>query len=388
MKALLSIVAISSLLILMACGNSGETVNISAEAQQTSGEDVTGLEMPEIDYWLVVTDSIGVEMGDSNLVFGQITSALFLPDGNIAIADMMKVKISIFSPEGEYLASVGRKGSGPGEYLMLSSFEVTNDGGFIVPDAMGGKLNFYDSEYNFTDQMTGFFPTPPIMVSSVEAGFVGLKPEFEQTETEMQIGMGLYLWTDSATHDVEYARNMILFDINDLGATVKTMVFFDTDRNGNVVTAPYSTEEYVVTSLSPDGEQIWQITEEFPRVRKTEEEIAEERELIRLAMLANDAPAEMADNFQIEVYKVLIGALEIDNMNRVWARSELYDTAVYRVYDSSTGEFLFTAALRADEAHKDVQPQINNYGIMGFEAEGDDWPRVYIIQPEDPTLFE
>lgn len=377
------------LLALTACGGgSAEQSGICDNSQHASEDGTTGLAMPEVDHWLVITDSIGVELGDSNLVFGQIIGAQFLPGGNIAIADMMKTKISIFSPAGEFLTPVGRKGSGPGEYLMLSTFAVTEDGGLIVPDAMGGKLNFYDSGYIFTNAMTEFFPTPPIMVSPVENGFVGLKPEFEQTEDEMHIGMGLYLWTDSSSADVEYARNMILFDLNDLAATVKTMVCFDTDRDDNVLSAPYSTEEYIITSQSPDGVQRWQILEEFPRVKKSDEEIAEEQELLRSRMVATGTPVEMADHFQIEEYKVFIEQLQIDNKNRLWVLSGLYDSAVYRVYDCETGEFLFTAALRTDETHKDVTPLINNYGIMGLEVDSDNWPRVYIITPEDPALFQ
>lgn len=387
MKRLLSILSIVFLLALLACGDSAEP---SETTHQTSDTGTTGqgMAMPEIDHWLVITDSIGVELGDSNLVFGQVVSTQFLPDGNMAVADVMKTKISIFSPEGEYLATVGRKGSGPGEYLMLTTFAVTDDGGLIIPDAMGGKLNFYDSEYNFTDAMTGFFPTPPIMISPVEGGFVGLKPEFEQTEDEMQIGMGLYLWTDSSSHDVEYVRNMILFDMDDLGAAVKTMLFFDTDQNDNVLNAPYSTEEYVITSFSLDGEQVWQVVEDYPRVKKSDEEIAEERELLRSSLLASGTPTQMADSFQLEEYKVFIGGLEIDNKNRLWVLSGLYDTPVYRVYNCDTGEFLFTAALRADETHEDLTLSINSHGIMGFEINSDDWSRVYIISPEDQTLFE
>ncbi len=388
MKKKFSLICTFLLLALLACGDNTEPAEAQTDDSQTSVEGTTGPALPGIDHWLAITDSIGVEMGDSNLVFGQIVDAQFLPDGNIAVADMQKNKISIFTAEGEFVTAVGRKGSGPGEYLMLSTFEVTEDGGFIVPDVMGGKLNFYDSEYSFTDAMTGFFPTPPMMISSVDGGFVGLKPEFEQGEDEMHMGMGIYLWTDSAAADVEYARNMILFDMNDLAATVKTMVFFDTDRNDNVLSAPYSTEEYIITSQSPDGEQRWQIVEDFPRVKKSDEEIAEEQELIRSRMVAAGTPAEMADLFQIEEYKVFVGQLEVDNMNRLWVLSSVYDTAVYRIYDCETGEFLFTAALRADEAHEDMVPSISDYGITGLDAYSDEWSRVYIIQPEDPALFE
>ncbi len=387
MTKLLFVISAFAILGLMACGASTDPADESGEVQQAHEDQPTGIPMPEIDYWLEITDSIGVEMGDSNLVFGQIVGAQFLPDGNVAIADMMKSKINVFSQQGSFLATVGREGSGPGEYLMLSTFAITEDGGFIVPDAMGGKLNFYDQEYNFIDAMTGFFPTPPIMISSVDEGFVGLKPVFEQTEDEINIGMGLYLWTDSSDHDIEYTMNMVPFDMDDLTSSVKTMVFFDTDLNGHIFTAPYSTEEYVITSLSMDGEEVWQIIEDHPRVKKSDAEMEEERELLRSGMAATGTPAEMADHFQIEEYKVFVGGLSVDNKNRLWALSTLYDTPVFRVYDCATGDYLFTAALRTDETHENVTVNVNRYGITGFEANSQSWPRVYIISPEDSTLF-
>lgn len=387
MTKLLMIVTVLAMLGLMACGTGTDPADTAGDAQQVDLNGSTGITMPEVDYWLEITDSIGVEMGDSNLVLGQIVGAQFLPNGNIAIADMMKSKISIFSQQGNFLASVGREGSGPGEYLILSTFAITEDGGFIVPDAMGGKVNFYDSEYNFTNAMTGFFPTPPIMISSVEEGFVGLKPVFEQADDEMNIGMGLYLWTDSSTHDIEYTMNMVPFDMADLTSSVKTMVFFDTDWNGHIFTAPYSTEEYVITSLSMDGEEVWQIIEDHPRVKKSLAEMEEEREILRSGMAATGTPPEMADHFQIEEYKVVIGELSIDSRNRLWALSNLYDTPVYRVYDCETGDFLFTAALRTDESHEDLSLSISRYGIVGFEANSQNWPRVYVVTPEDESLF-
>ncbi len=383
MKTLTTLITLLSLLAFAGCGSSDNQTD-SQTARETQGTE--GL--PVIDQWLIITDSIGVELGDSNFVFGQIVSAQFLPDGNIAIADMQKNKISIFSVEGEFLNTVGRNGSGPGEFLMLTNFAVKEDGSFIVPDAMGGKLNFYDPEYNFTEVFTGFFPSPPIMISPVENGFIGLKPEFEQTDEEMNVGMGIYLWTDSSAYDHEYIKNMILFDMNDLGGSVETMVFFDTDNQDNLITTPYSTSEYVITSQNLSGEQNWQIVEDFPRVRKTDEEIQEEHEMLLTRIEASGTPAEMADNFQIEEYKVFINQLEVDNKDRLWVLTGFYDIPVYRVYDCVTGDFLFTAALRTDENHENIVPSINRYGIAGLDPESEDWPRVYIISSEDSSLFQ
>jgi len=385
MKQTVPVLCILSLITVAACGNGSQETD-STQEQQT-GSETAGAVMPEVDHWLVVTDSIGVELGDSNLVFGQIVAGEFMPNGNIVVADMVKSKISIFSADGEFIAQAGRQGSGPGEYQLLTTVAVTAEGGLIVPDAMGGKLNFYDSDYNFVDAMTGFFPSPPVMISPVAGGLVGLKPEFEQTEEEMRTGMGIYLWTDSVTADVEYVKNMIPLDLNDLGAAAKAMVLFDTDYNGNVFLAPYSTEDYTITCVSPDGEEIWSITEEQSTVRKTNEEIEEEREMVRSRMIASGAPAAMAENFQLEEYRISVSMLEVDNLNRLWVQSGQYDSAFYRVYDCDTGDFLFTAALRVDDQHEDVTPAINEYGITGFDKNTDSWSRLYIIHPEEPDLF-
>ncbi|RKZ04323.1 hypothetical protein DRQ21_03115 [Candidatus Fermentibacteria bacterium] len=386
MKQTVPVLCILTLITVAACGNGSQGAD-SAQEQQT-GSETAGAVMPEVDHWLVVTDSIGVELGDSNLVFGQIVAGEFMPNGNIVVADMVKNKISIFSADGEFIAQAGRQGSGPGEYQLLTTVAVTAEGGLIVPDAMGGKLNFYDSDYNFVDTMTGFFPSPPVMISPVAGGFVGLKPEFEQTEEEMRTGMGIYLWTDSVTADVEYVKNMIPLDLNDLGATAKAMVLFDTDYNGNVFLTPYSTEDYTITCVSPDGEEIWSITEEQSTVRKTDEEIEEEREMVRSRLIAGGAPASMAENYQVEEYKAFISMLEVDNLHRLWVQSGLYNSAFYRVYDCDNGDFLFTAALRVDDEHEGVTPTISEYGITGFDPNTNTWSRLYIIHPEEPDLFQ
>ncbi len=111
--------------ILTGCGGSVPSDEVVA-TENESGE-ITALEMPEVDHWLVIEDSIGVELGDSNLVFGTIVGAEYLPNGNIAIGDMTKVTVNIYSPRGDYIASVGQKGQGPGEYLLLSSFAIKPD---------------------------------------------------------------------------------------------------------------------------------------------------------------------------------------------------------------------------------------------------------------------
>jgi len=385
---MLKFLVIFATVLLIAVGCGAEAPVDDGEQGEDTGGEPTSLEMPQVDKWLVILDSLGVELGDSNLVFGTIVAAEFLPNGNIAVGDMARTIVNVYSPEGEYLASVGQKGQGPGEYLMLSSFTVTPDNGFIIPDAMGGKINFYDSDYNFTHEMGGFFPAPPVGIAPVQGGFVGLKPAFEQNENEMLTGMAVSLWTDSAEADVVYRENLIPFDMNNMGAMAKTTIMFAVDADEDVFLAQYDTENYLVTAYNPDGEELWTIEEEFPMVRKSEEDIQIEREIVRNRMAAGGAPPAMAESYEPDEYRSMIASLAVDNHNRLWVMGGLYEGSVFRVYDADTAEFLFTAALRTDEAHENVMPLITPYGILAFDPTSEEWPRVYVVGAEDPALFQ
>ena len=371
-----------AVLLAAAAGCGGEGPVDGGQTDTGENGEPTSLEMPEIDHWLVMTDSIGVELGDTNLVFGTVVAAQYLPNGNIAIADMGKTAVKVYSPSGEYIASVGGKGQGPGEYLMIAGFAVTADNGFIVPDALGGKINFYDAEYGFTHEMGGFFPSPPVGVAAVEGGFVGLKPAWEQEGEEMFTGMAVSLWTDSAEADVTYRENLIPFDMNNMGDMAKTSIIFAVDRDEDVFLAQYDTEQYLVTCYDRTGQELFTIEEDFPRIRKSQEDIEIEREIVRNRMTAGGAPPAMADSYEPDEYRSMIAMLSVDSRNRLWVMGGLYDGAVYRVYDCDTGEFLFTAALRADEAHENVMPAISPYGVLGFDPITEEWSRVYMIEPE------
>lgn len=62
---------------------------------------------------------IGQSDGEPAELFHNVESVVLLSDGRIAIADRGSAQIRIFAAQGEYLASVGRDGDGPGEFKWL-----------------------------------------------------------------------------------------------------------------------------------------------------------------------------------------------------------------------------------------------------------------------------
>ncbi len=71
----------------------------------------------------------------------------FLPDGRIVLLDVLKDRISIFNPNGDFLTSFGREGSGPGEFMEPASITVLSNGGICVADFMRQKLIYFDANF-------------------------------------------------------------------------------------------------------------------------------------------------------------------------------------------------------------------------------------------------
>jgi len=250
-------ILIAGMLLLAACGSQGQETE-PTEAGADPGQETAATEeysLPEADVYLTVSDSIGVEIGDSNYVFGAITGAMFAPDGNIAVLDIQKIRVSMFDPEGKFLTSIGRQGSGPGEFLLPSGFTFLPQGDLIVSDGMGGKLVRFDSTYAHTDDLAGFFPSPPAMLAGVGPdALIGMKPDFVQDETGMYMGFTVARWEwGQAEPSVVYCSEMEPFDPSDLSSVGESIVFFGAAPGTPVFTSPMSSEEYAITAWDADG---------------------------------------------------------------------------------------------------------------------------------------
>ena len=78
---------------------------------------------------------IGVEAGEEQLQFSEITGVARLEDGRIAVANGRPLEVRIFSPEGKFLRTVGSRGQGPGEFESLGAIAAGHgDTVFVVDD--------------------------------------------------------------------------------------------------------------------------------------------------------------------------------------------------------------------------------------------------------------
>ncbi len=361
--------------ILAACGPG----NPSAEP----GETVIGADLPEVDVWLSITDSIGLELGDSNLVFGMPATAAWMPGERIAVMDMQKCRASIFSRDGGFITSVGRQGSGPGEFLLPSWLSVTESGGLMVSDAMAGRLDLFDSTLTYSGSMGGFFPSPPVITVPIgDTAFVGMKPDFEQNDQGMFMGYRVARWnTTGPEPEVIYLRNLTLLrDPTDMSTMTDDMVIFAASPDGRVYTTVFSTEKYGFSAWNPDGTPLFTVSEPFERVGKNPEEMETERRFVQDRMRQGGAPDFMVDSYEPSRYRYAITSLAIAPDGTLWVGLGTYNHPVFRVYDASTGEYLYTAALENPETPRDLTVTMNRWGFTAMDQMSGDWPRVYLLE--------
>src|SRR5689334_21313768 len=72
-------------------------------------------------------------LGDSpdapaELLFGDVRGIRTDGEGRIYVADVLAMKVRVFSPAGEHLRSLGERGRKPGEFRDITCFDVGRDG--------------------------------------------------------------------------------------------------------------------------------------------------------------------------------------------------------------------------------------------------------------------
>lgn len=384
---------------LFACGEQSPSEEAENGPEETAG--FTLEEVPEPDFWIVPVDTIGVEIGDSNYVFGQIAIAAYFPclpeyeelfsykevdmsEYGIAVLDMQKCAVTIFTKEGEFVTRVGRKGSGPGEFLLPSGMTFLSDGQLAIADGMRGCISFFNTSFEYEKELSGFFPSPPVSLIGVDnEAFVGMKPNFEQNEEGMFMGMMVARWEKDSPEPTDiYFDNMTPFDPTDITSSFgDNIVIFTAAPDGRIFTSPMTTEEYHITGYSADGEEILSIERPLERTQKTEEEIEDERTLVNARMIAGGMPPEMA-NWEPDLYRLGIAGIQLDGQGRLWVTRGTVRTPYFDVFDSQSGEPLFTAAMQPCEEIRDWTVFIFPEGILAVDLNPEDFPRVFILERE------
>lgn len=92
---------------------------------------------------------IGELDGPLEFTFGNIRSVGWLPDGRVFVGDDQAHSISIFSPDGDFLETVGRQGEGPGELQAFLTVSLYRGDSLWVYDYRQRSVTIFSPQMAF-----------------------------------------------------------------------------------------------------------------------------------------------------------------------------------------------------------------------------------------------
>ena len=115
---------------------------------------------PEIS--LEYVKNIGdLESEDDNVLFYMPADIAVDNEGNVYVLDSGNHRIQKFDPQGNFLASMGRHGQGPGEFQYPQSIDIDDKGNIYVADSGNQKIHIlkpdgtFEKDIKFTDESPG-----------------------------------------------------------------------------------------------------------------------------------------------------------------------------------------------------------------------------------------
>lgn len=124
-------------LLLAACGGDGP--GTSAAAEGLDAPDRMLAWAPETVY------SVGGFNAPDWATFGEVARVAFDEAGNLYLLDDQTAQVTVVSPTGEFLRTIGRRGDGPGEVGSPTGMEVLPDGRVVLSDMGKRGLVVYDN---------------------------------------------------------------------------------------------------------------------------------------------------------------------------------------------------------------------------------------------------
>lgn len=332
MRVFLSFLPVSALL-LVACG----------AAEEQPSEQIVYI--PELI--LTLTDTIGVELGDSNYVFG-FAADVVRTDSILYVLDTPYATVMKYLPDGTYAGRFGEHGDGPGEMVFPQSLELLPDGLFLVQDV--NDLNIF----NLAGEWQGFAlehrQNWPRQHSAADpSSFVVIRHEFlHEPDRIMREFIAMYdldgnLLQEFTTDSIEIP--VAPEDNTDALNRVYFSYYFAADTERNLYLITRHTPDYRIECLDSSGELFHTITLDVPVVEKTEDEIALEKQYIEDYLTGMGTSNIMQWIYEPDLFREPIAGVWLGWQGNLWVLRGSGDKPVFDIWSVPECEYLYRAIL-------------------------------------------
>jgi hypothetical protein len=117
----------------------------------------------------------GALEGQPEYVFGIIDHLAVGPDGRMYVFDRAYRSLRVYDARGQFVRTIGRTGSGPGEYGEVDGLELLSDGRLVLWDYGNSRINLYSPEGAFLASWrvrSGLRASQTLMVDSADRIYV------------------------------------------------------------------------------------------------------------------------------------------------------------------------------------------------------------------------
>lgn len=347
-----------------------------------SGQDIQNSE--EFTRRINVVDSLGVDIGDANLIFGKITDATFNTDSTLVVLDASTGIISTYSINDvfSYISSKACRGIGPESLTDPSRFQLL-DGNRIAVFSQGvpPEMLILNNQLDVltgrnTLESRGIIDSPVLINDSTVAGCTY---DYEPNPNGGSIILKRIIgqW-DIQTGELngEYYSDEYTVDLDEFDNSYDVKVALEcclaTDLHGNLFFAPsiydsivyiYNSEYHAIDtigiSLLPGARDQFELNLE-----------TECRKLVDGA-LGNWGP-----------HSGYLGVFQLhtqDEAELLWIRHGSLIEPTYDVYTYG-GEYQYRCIVEGLPKQEIIQMNINDYGAIAYAPQPYDYPRVYVIE--------
>ncbi|MCP4290633.1 MAG: 6-bladed beta-propeller [bacterium] len=222
------------------------------------------------------------EESEDELKQGFITDIKIDEDGDIYLLDSTLNVINVHSPNGDFLRQIGREGEGPGEFRNVNEFMLMPNGNFGVLQMMPAKVVTMDRQGiagNYFSLCNGARGLSLIERAESKGQFLAIGMSCGNFESG---GVDYFLaFVDSQGEILQVIQQKTEIDptgnINIGGFHENEFIeYWTLASDGRVFVAPQK-DQYRIEVFSPMGELIQIISREFETIKRSKEDLAEDK---------------------------------------------------------------------------------------------------------------
>ena len=359
--------------------------------EDTSGRPASADEASSVDTLQIsVVDTIGVMMGDSAYVFGNITEAELAHDGRIYVLDGLLARLSVYSPEGELLSTSGRRGNGPGEYLYPRSMALFDDGSLVISDWPGATITYLQPDLACDTLLSGFGQLSPHGVDPLpDGGYVGGNLEYRMGDEMPEGDLYIARYGRSVEPEKILWRWPLTIVIEEHDGEQDVYVYNaetvrDTGPDGTIYMAISSDTTWSFAGFTPEGDTLMVVEKPWEPVPKSPGEM-EEGEYSESLSWSDEGGSSISRSRRregISSWRTAITSLDVDHRGRIWVGQGWTDAPAFEVY-SPEGDLLFVVEVPDLEGTEGIHYDIGEAGIIGYDTQPMDYPKVYLLEWEE-----